>query len=142
MVGYNTELTLRIDWSEMDLFGHVNNVSFFKYLQGSRFNYWEQTGITKMHKEKNIGPMLASTNMQFKKPLFYPGKVTIKCKIGFIKNTSFSMQHVLLNDKGEVAAEAEDIIVMFDFNKNEKASVPKSVLEAFHKQENKKINRQ
>lgn len=133
MEGYNTELSLRIDWSEMDMFGHVNNVSFFKYIQASRVNYWEQTGITKMHKEKNIGPMLASTNMQFKKPLFYPGKVTIKCKLGFKKNTSFSIEHLILNDKGEIAAIAEDIMVMFDFNKNEKTALPKSVLDAFEK---------
>ncbi len=24
-------LTLRIDWSEMDLFGHINNVMYAKY---------------------------------------------------------------------------------------------------------------
>ncbi len=131
MEGFSTELSLRIDWSEMDLFGHVNNVSFFKYIQASRVNFWEQTGITKLHKEQNIGPMLASTNMQFKKPLFYPGKVTIKCKVGFVKTTSFSFQHVILNNKGEIAAEAEDVMVLFDFNKNEKTVLPKSILEAF-----------
>lgn len=39
MDNYNTSLELRIDWSEMDLFGHVNNVAFFKYVQASRVNY-------------------------------------------------------------------------------------------------------
>src|SRR5436190_1104027 len=111
---YNTQLTLRIDWSEMDLFGHVNNVSFFKYVQAARVNYWELAGVTKLHSEKNVGPMLASTSLQFKKPLFYPGQVIIKTKIGFVKTTSFSLQHILMNDKEEIAGEAEDIIVLYD----------------------------
>jgi len=139
MEDYNTELVLRIDWSEMDLFGHVNNVSFFKYVQASRVNYWELTGVANLHKEKNIGPMLASTNMQFKKPLYYPGKVTIKCKLNFVKTTSFSFHHVLLDDKGEIAAEADDVMVLYDFNKNEKMPLPGFVLEAFEKREKRKL---
>jgi acyl-CoA thioester hydrolase len=124
MEGYNTELILRIDWSEMDLFGHVNNVSFFKYIQASRVNYWEKIGMTQFHNNNNKGPMLASTNCKFKQPLFYPGKVIIKCKVGFIKTTSFSIEHLLFNDKGDVVAEAEDIVVYYDFTKHEKEPIP------------------
>lgn len=124
MEGYNTELKLRIDWSEMDLFGHVNNVSFFKYIQAARVNYWDKIDLNRMHANQNIGPILASTGCQFKKPLFFPGNITIKSRVEFIKNTSFSLQHILLNDTNEIAAEAEDIIVIYDFNKNEKAGIP------------------
>ena len=45
-------LQLRLDWSEMDLFGHINNVSYFKYIQASRVHYWEQSGISKLFEEK------------------------------------------------------------------------------------------
>jgi len=37
---FPSKLPIRIDWSEMDLFGHVNNVMYFKYIQASRVNYW------------------------------------------------------------------------------------------------------
>ncbi len=124
MEGYNTELVLRIDWSEMDLFGHVNNVSFFKYVQASRVNYWEKIGLTQHHNNSNKGPMLASTSCKFKQPLFYPGQITIKCKVGFMKTTSFSIEHLLFNDKGVVVAEAEDIVVYYDFTKHEKEPIP------------------
>lgn len=36
-----TELNLRIDWSELDLFGHVNNVMYAKYMQASRVHFME-----------------------------------------------------------------------------------------------------
>ncbi|MGZ3884188.1 MAG: acyl-CoA thioesterase [Bacteroidia bacterium] len=139
MEGYNTELVLRLDWSEMDLFGHINNVSFGKYVQASRVNYWEEIGFTKMHTESKIGPLLASTSIQFKKPLFYPGQITICAKIGFVKTTSFSIQHVILNGDNETVAEAEDVVVLFDFNKNEKTPLPRPIIEAMEKREKRKF---
>lgn len=135
-VNFPIKLQLRIDWSELDYFGHVNNVSFFKYIQASRVNYWDNIGLTKSHRETNIGPMLASCKCDFKQPLFYPGQVTILSRVDFIKNTSFSICHWLLNDRGEIVAEAIDIIVMFNFNSNEKTPFPKDLKEKIERLEN------
>ncbi|MFL5754385.1 MAG: acyl-CoA thioesterase [Bacteroidia bacterium] len=117
-------LHLRIDWSEMDVFGHVNNVMILKYIQASRVNYWEHIGLTKYMNLHKTGPMLASTNCVFKKPLHYPGNISLHSRMEFIKNTSFGIQHRLLDDRGDLAAEANDVMVMFDFTKNEKANFP------------------
>ena len=124
MHDFPVKLQLRIDWSEMDLFGHVNNVSYFKYIQASRVNYWEISLLSKLFDEKKIGPILLSTGCQFIKPLFYPGNIVIESRIEFIKNTSFGIHHHILNDKNEIAAEAHDVIVTFDFNRYEKVPVP------------------
>lgn len=138
MEGYSTELVLRIDWSEMDLFGHVNNVAFFKYVQAARVNYWELVGINPMHKDQSVGPILASASCKFKKPLHFPGTIVIKTKLVFIKTTSFSLHHVIFNADNEIAAEAEDIIVMYDFKKNEKAGIPGSIKKRMEEQARKK----
>jgi len=121
---YKVKLELRIDWSELDYFGHVNNVSFYKYIQAARVNYWDQIGLTQSHRATNIGPMLVSCKCDFKRPLFYPGKITIYSRIDFIKETSFSLQHLIIDDKANISAEATDVMVMFDFNKNEKIVFP------------------
>jgi len=131
------QLELRIDWSELDLFGHVNNVAFFKYIQAARVNYWEISGLDQLFKTSNHGPILASCHCNFKLPLFYPGKVKVETHCVYIKNTSFSFQHLLHNDKGEIAAEATDIIVMYDFNKNEKIPFPPGIKSKFEAIEQK-----
>lgn len=123
MPEFNTQLILRIDWSEMDLFGHVNNVSFFKYIQAARVNFWEQIGVADLFKTTKVGFTLASVNCQFKKSLYYPGNVKIKTHVEWIKNSSLQLSHTLFNDEGEVAATAEDVIVMFDYNTNEKVII-------------------
>ncbi len=124
MYNFPVKLPLRLDWSEMDLFGHINNVSYFKYIQASRVNYWEAIALIKIFEEDKIGPILLSTSCQFMKPLHYPGNITIQASIEFIKNTSFGIYHQILNQDNEVAAEAHDVIVIYDFNKNEKTLFP------------------
>jgi acyl-CoA thioester hydrolase len=119
-----SQLTLRIDWSELDYFGHVNNVMFYKYVQASRVHYWDSLGLTEFHREHNIGPMLASCKCDFRKPLFYPGQVKISAGLAFVKNTSFGLIHEIRNERGELAAEASDVMVMYDFNEDHKVPIP------------------
>jgi acyl-CoA thioester hydrolase len=123
----SVKLELRIDWSEIDLFGHVNNLAIMKYIQAARVNYLELVDLMQLQTEKKIGPILASTNCQFRRPLFYPGQVTVYSKVDSIKNTSFRIQHIVYNDKHEVSAEANDIIVFYDFNKNTKEAIPEAI---------------
>ena len=133
------KLPLRIDWSEMDLFGHVNNVAYFKYIQAGRVNYWEISMLTAIFGEKKTGPILLSTTCQFRKPLHYPGNIVVESRIEFIKTTSFGIHHRILNEENEVAAEAHDVIVMYDFNKNEKIPVSDEFRNAVERIEGKKI---
>ena len=118
------QLKLRIDWSDLDMLGHVNNVSYFKFIQSSRVNYWQHHGIDVTKKPEPIGMMLASCNCKFMKPLFFPGNVIVNVSLDFIKNTSFGLHHQILNDQNEIVAEAHDVAVMFDFSKNEKVLIP------------------
>lgn len=118
------QLTLRTDWSELDYFKHVNNVSFFKYIQSARVHFWDETGISRYHLENNLGPMLASCTCDFKAPLFYPGNVHIQTTVNHIGNSSFGFTHRLYNEAGILCAEAKDVMVMYDFNKEEKISIP------------------
>ena len=127
---FPVKLQLRLDWSEMDLFGHINNVSYFKYIQSSRVHYWEVSGLAVDFETTRQGPILLSASCQFIKPLTYPGLITIASRVEFIKNTSFGIHHCICNEAGELCAEAHDVIVFFNFNTNEKTPIPDSFRES------------
>lgn len=122
-------ITLRIDWCDMDIFKHVNNVMYFKYIQSARVNYWEQAGLADMYKNEGIIAMLLSTQCRYIKPLHYPGNVIVKSSVSFIKNTSFGLIHQLCNEQGDLVAESQDVMVLFDDKTQEKISVPQTVRE-------------
>lgn len=134
-----SQLKLRLDWSEMDLFGHINNVSYFKYIQASRVNYWEAIGLTQLHSNMSIGPILASTSCDFKKPLEYPGEILIEASIEFMKNSSFGIIHRIFDQQNELAAVAKDIIVTYDFQNNTSVPIPKEIRDAVERLEGKQF---
>jgi acyl-CoA thioester hydrolase len=123
------QLELRIDWSELDLFGHVNNVSIMKYFQAARVLYLEKIGLMQSQAETKIGPILASATCQFRKPLHYPGRVVVHCRVDLVKSSSFRIAHRLVDDSGDLAAEAQDIIVLYDFNQGTKTAITGSLRE-------------
>ncbi|WP_300439675.1 acyl-CoA thioesterase [Christiangramia sp.] len=121
---FKLSLKIRIDWSDLDMYEHVNNVSYMRYLQSGRVNFWEASGIHKFYRNSNQGTMLVSTKCDFKKSLYYPGDAIIKTGLDFIGNTSFGLKHVILNEQNELCAEGKDIVVCFDFENKTTFPVP------------------
>jgi acyl-CoA thioester hydrolase len=131
---YKLSLEIRIDWSDLDLYQHVNNVSFMRFLQSGRVNFWEATGIYKNYNSTSRGTMLVSTHCDFKKSLYYPGTAVVKTKLGYMKNSSFSLKHLILNEDGKICAEGEDVVVCYDFDENKTFRIPnelRDILEKF-----------
>ncbi len=118
------KIGLQIDWSELDVLGHVNNLAILKYIQTARVNYLEAIGLMQSQAETKIGPILASITCQFRKPLFYPGRVTVLSTVVEIKNTSFRIRYAVCNERHETAAEALDVLVLYDFRKQCKLRIP------------------
>lgn len=121
---YKLSLELRIDFSDLDMYRHVNNLTFIRFLQSGRVNFWEAAGLAKIFSESNKGAILVSTHCDFKKSLFYPGTATVKTKLAYIKNSSFALDQLILNEKGEICAEGRDIAVFFNFSKDEALPIP------------------
>ncbi|HLP06317.1 MAG TPA: thioesterase family protein [Paludibacter sp.] len=134
------ELRLRIDWSELDALGHVNNLQIMKYVQSARVNYLDKVDLLEMHADGKIGVILASIHTQFLKPLFFPGDVAVFSRIEYVKTSSFKLLHEIYNDKNELVAEATDILVMYDYHKGHKVPVPDVLRKKFEELEKRILN--
>lgn len=126
---YKLSIDLRIDWSDLDMYKHVNNLSFIRFMQTGRAQFWEAAELTKLYEETNKGPMMVSTHCDFKKSLYYPGTAIVKTKLAFIKNSSFGLDHLILNEDMEICAEGRDVAVCYDFNINKTYSIPDDLRE-------------
>jgi len=126
---YKLSIDLRIDWSDLDMYKHVNNLTFIRFMQTGRALFWEATGLTEIYEATHRGPMVVSTHCDFKKSLYYPGTAIVKTKLAFIKNSSFGLDHIILNEDMEVCAEGRDVAVCFDFNLNKTYTIPENLRE-------------
>lgn len=125
--GINTEIKLRVDWADLDLFGHVNNVAFFRYVQAARVSFCESIGLSSVDPLANPGFMVASSACQFRSPLRYPSEIKLRLHVAWIKNTSFQLEYAIEDSRGQVVAEAADVIVVYDHCEKHKLDIPADV---------------
>ncbi len=116
-------ISLSLDWSEIDVFGHINNVAFFKYLQAARVHFWERMGLLSKGLPADPGPMLAQSQCRFLKPLYFPGHIVIATGVKLYKTNSFVLSHGVYNSDKHLCASGEDVCVCYDFNNNSKSAL-------------------
>ncbi|MBK6775995.1 MAG: acyl-CoA thioesterase [Flavobacteriales bacterium] len=114
-------------WGEMDAFGHVNNVAYFRWLETARMHYLHAIGITHPDQQGGIGLLLAETRCTFLKPLHFPDTVSVRAGVERVGNTSFIMNYEVHSEFQGLAATAESVQVMFDYRTNTKSPVPDTV---------------
>jgi acyl-CoA thioester hydrolase len=111
----------------MDLFGHVNNIAFFKYIQAARVNFWENIGLTDLYRTRSFGPILASCKCDFLAELNYPGKVKVVTIVTKVGKTSFELTHKLYNQNEILVSNGFDIVVCYDFGNKSKVNIPDEI---------------
>jgi len=62
--------------------------------------------------------------------------VVVLSKVEYIKNTSFKIQHEIYNESNELIAEAQDIIVFYDFTKKHKIAITTVIKQKIESMEN------
>ena len=128
---YRATITLPIQWGDMDAFHHVNNVVYIRWFESSRVGYLEEAGMRQLMMAHELGPILAAVNCSFKRQLEFPGSVTIGARVVKLGRTSLTVAHRIVNDEsGEVAADGESVIVIFDFKNQRPMRMPEDVKQA------------
>jgi len=122
------QLEMDVEWGDMDALQHVNNVEYFKYFQKARIAYFEKNNSDNLFTESRISTILASTQCKFIYPLKYPDTIVIGARVDSIANDYFTMKYaVISNNNQRLVAIGDAKVVMFDYEKNKKASIPEVI---------------
>jgi acyl-CoA thioester hydrolase len=125
---YPVIIEIPVAWGEMDSYGHVNNIIYFRHFESARVAYFAQIGFPKHKEETGIGPILASTHCRFRTALAYPDTVSVGARVIKIDSDRFTMDFRTISHKlGKVAAEGQGIIVSYDYRAGHKAPLPPEI---------------
>ena len=124
------QVRIPIAWGEIDSFGHVNNIYYFRYFETTRIQFFQEIGLLQYLKENGIGPILAETSCRFRKPVFYPDTLTVGARIKSIGKTSFIMEFCVMSDAAGLAADGEARMVLYDYNASRKTEIPIHIRDA------------
>jgi acyl-CoA thioester hydrolase len=126
---YPVVVEVPVAWGEMDAYGHVNNIVYFRYFETARIAYFEKLEYPDFVDRNPLGPILASTSCRFRAPLSFPDHVSIGARVARVDSDRFVMFYAVFSHRLQrVAAEGEGMVVCFNYRENRKALLPAALI--------------
>lgn len=105
---------IRTRYCESDVLGHINNVSYFIYLEQARVDFFVDTNILDNSKEWSF--VVASAHCDYLKQAYVNQNLVVKTWVSHIGRTSIKLKHKILDQTSEeLIAEGEVVLVSFSF---------------------------
>lgn len=102
----------RVRFSDVDIYGHVNNVKYFEYYQEARLAYL--TSLGRDEHERRFAVVVARVNVDYKRPILFRSEpYTIESWVSRVGNSSFDLS-AEIKDGDTVLSRADAVLVTFD----------------------------
>ncbi|MFS3127852.1 acyl-CoA thioesterase [Nocardioides sp. Bht2] len=123
---------LQVRFSDVDAYGHVNNVKYFEYFQEARIGYITHVA----HDGSDIGVqfVVAQCDVDYKTPILFRGEpYVVQSWVSHVGRSSFVMESVIL-DGDVMLSRARVVMVTFDSKTQSAVPAPERVRQLFQEQ--------
>ena len=115
-----------IRWADMDAMGHVNNVTYFRYMEQARISWFENLLPRRDAAWKSTGIVIVNASCNFKRAITYPGTVEVKVYTGAPGGSSIPTSYELLVDEA-IYADGAAIVVFIDMQTQKAKRIPEEI---------------
>jgi acyl-CoA thioester hydrolase len=116
------EIHVTVRFSETDALGHINNTSYFIYMEEARIRFIKTLGLEMDIAKWNF--ILASTKCDFIKQGYFGQDLLIKTFVSKIGTKSFQLEHDIIDvQTNELIARGQAIMVSFDFEQQQSTPI-------------------
>jgi acyl-CoA thioester hydrolase len=118
-----------IRWGDMDAMGHVNNTTYFRYMEQARIS-WFDALVPEAEAWKKIGVVIANASCNYKRAMVYPGTVEVKLYVGEPAGSSVpTFYEMHLEGEERLYADGAAMVVFIDLEKQKPVRIPDMVRE-------------
>ena len=119
-----TEITITVQWGDMDAAQHVNNTVYLRWMESARLAMFE-----KMNKGSidfnNIGPILAWQDCKYIYPVTYPDTIVLQYDVTEIKGDKIICEGKMYSSNHQrIVAIGNTAIKAYNFVSLKKADIP------------------
>lgn len=136
---FKVQTTISVQWGEMDAFQHVNNVSYVRWGETARIDYFKAMGFSLNEEPKKMkyAPILGFQSVKYISPIVYPDTIVIGTKTIEIKDDRFILKSYFFSTQQNqlVAIKTHEVIIV-DYNKQQKIALPEEIRDFIHQIEN------
>ena len=113
-----------IAWGDMDAFGHVNNVLYYRYMESARIRYMDELNIF----QHDVYTVVASNQCKYIRPVFYPDQLKIGARVEEMRNSALRMSYLLWSEQQQaIVALGEAVMVCVDKENMLKLPIPEII---------------
>jgi acyl-CoA thioester hydrolase len=118
------EMVIPIRWGDMDAMGHVNNASYFRYLESLRIEWFRHLDC--LTSAGGVGPIIVNAFCNFIRQLEYPGDVLARHYVGTMGRSTVDTYATLerTDQPGLVHATGGATVVWTDFKAQKSLPIP------------------
>lgn len=111
-------------WMDNDVYGHVNNVTYYSYFDSAINRYLIEEGGLDIHDGSVVG-FVVSSNCQFRKPVAYPDALEAGLRVVKTGNSSVTYEvGIFRQGDKEAAAVGQVVHVFVDRDSNASTPIP------------------
>ena len=130
--GYFSKITTR--WKDNDIYGHVNNVSYYSYFDSVANQYLIEKGGLELQTAEVVGFVVAS-ECKYLEPIAYPEIIEVGLKVNKLGNSSVEYGLAIFrfnpeNDKSAAVAHGRFTHVFVNRKTNKSSPIPDTIREA------------
>jgi acyl-CoA thioester hydrolase len=105
-------------WSDMDAYGHVNNVVFLQYFEMARVDLFFERASLEERTGLRRGTVVAAHDIQYKLPVVYsPRPLDVEIWVSEVRAAAFRCHYEVV-DHQRLAVTGSTLLVPFDFSIN------------------------
>ncbi|MDI3328589.1 MAG: acyl-CoA thioesterase [Alicyclobacillaceae bacterium] len=118
--------------TEIDVNGHVNNAKYLEYLEWGREEWYERAGLPyERFLEMGIQTVTVNININYRKECRQGDRLTIRTRPKKVGRTSFVLEQDIVNQRGEIVADATVTSVTMDAVSRSSRPVPEELARFF-----------
>ncbi len=120
-------------WMDNDIYGHVNNVTYYSYFDSTINRYLIEEGGLDIHNGSVVG-FVVSSNCQFRKPVAYPEILEAGVRVVKTGNSSVTYEvGIFRQGDDEASAVGQVVHVFVDRESNASTPIPGNLRSAMEK---------
>lgn len=127
MTEFRFHCPIDVRYADIDLQGHVNNVTYFTYFEHGRLNYLRQLGLWDEVQAGSLGILLAHAACTYRAPITLGQSVRVGVAATRLGRRSFELAYRLDSPDGSVLfAGGSTVQVMYDHRQQRTVPLPNS----------------
>ena len=95
--------TITTRWQDNDVFGHVNNVVYYSWIDTAVNNFLIDNGILEMGSSEIVG-VVAETNLRYLSEIAYPSPITVGIRVAHLGTSSVRYASAVFRNEENIAS--------------------------------------